>query len=181
MDPTTAGHRRLRSALWVSAATLAAAALVIALWRVESGDTYCGTALYDTVTARPCSSSLLWRRVLSGLCAGGAVVAVFAAALVGADRVQRRLRAVSVGLACVASAAALVAVNRLLQPTRSDYCGSVLNRHHTYDTAIEDRCNHLLAPYRATAVVALVVAVIALGWGVVLAVRSRSRHPDARR
>lgn len=166
-------RRPLRIGLYAAAAAFTIATIVVLLWRSEAGDSYCGSVLYDTVTARPCGSPILLRRVLS-LLFGIAGMATFAtASILGAARGRRALRSVASALVIAAAVGALVVLNRLLQPTRAEWCGSVLNRHRTYEAVIESRCDELLAPYRNTAIVVGVLAVASLAAGVVLWVRSR--------
>lgn len=142
------------------------------LWRSEAGDSYCGSVLYDTVTARPCGSPILVRRVLSLLFGIAAIGTFVTASVSGAPRARRTARALACSLIVVAAAGALIAANRLLQPTHGEYCGSVVNRHRTDEPAIEARCDDLLAPYRNTAIVVGIVAAVALIGGIVLWRRS---------
>ena len=152
---------------------MAGAGLVTAFTSVETGDTYCGTALYDTSTFGDCGSAIALRRIVAAGCALAALGIV--AWRTGAfDRSRRSVRLAALGLFVVSAVAALVVVNRLLQPTGTAWCGSVLNRHHTYDAAIESRCDDLLAPLRNTAAVAGVVAAASL-WGAIRLWRSALR------
>jgi len=164
--------RRLRLWLYAAAAAFTIMTLVALLWRSEAGDSYCGSVLYDTVTARPCGSTILVRRVLS-LLFGLAAIGTFAtAAVLGAAPGRRILRSAAAALVTAAAVGALMTANRLLQPTRTEWCGSVLNRHRTYEPAIEARCDDLLAPYRNTAIIVGVMALAALVAGTFLWRRS---------
>lgn len=162
-----------RRVLWVAVAALGTLSLVALLVPAESGDTYCGTALYDTTRAEPCTGTMTMRLVIGvvALVLGLAFVLVLA---LGRRVGHSRVRAVSaVVLVGVAVTAALVATNRFLQPTRTEWCGSVVNRHRTYEVAIEKRCDALLAPYRNWGLVATAVSVLSL---VVGGVVWRGRH-----
>lgn len=153
--------------------------LVVALTPVDVGDSYCGTALYDTTLAAPCTSEMILRRVIAVLCWLGAlaIVALIVAREGSARRRARRLWAVGViGLSVVGG---VVMVNRLLQPVRSEWCGSVLNRHRTYEPAIEARCDHLLMPFRNAAITVGIVAAVALVMGISLLWRSSVDAHDA--
>lgn len=142
------------------------------LWRSEAGDSYCGSVLYDTVTARPCGSPILLRRVLS-LVFGLAAIGAFATTSIsGSPRTRRTIRALATLLIVLAAVGVLITANRLLQPTHGEYCGSIVNRHRTYEPAIETRCNDLLAPYRNSAIAVGVIALVALLGGIALWRRS---------
>lgn len=165
--------RRLRVALYAASGVLAIIAVLVLLWRAEGGDSACGSALYDTVSSGPCSSPITLRRVLAVIASVLSVSCLATAALPGVRSRVRLLRIAALELLVSSAVGLLVTANRLLQPTRAEYCGSVVNRHHTYDAAIESRCNELLAPLRNTAITVGALSLIALLAGVLVWRRSR--------
>ena len=168
---------RARFGVWALAALLTGFGLVCAVSPIERGDSYCGTVLYDTTTAAPCSSPIEWRRILVSLCFAGAAALVLLLAL-SCDRARRRFRIAGFVLLAIAFVAALVMLNRLLQPTQSEWCGSVLNRHRTYESEIESRCDHLIAAYRNEALGAGIATICSLWFGVRLWRRRAPNRQD---
>lgn len=77
-------------------------------------------------------------------------------------------------LSAVAVVFVAVGMTRLLEPTDDAWCGSVLNRHRTYEPAIDSECDSLLAPRRAEAAVPLGAAAASAGLAAVVARRLRS-------
>lgn len=145
-------------------ATIGLAALLTSF---EVGDTYCGTALYDTSAAAQCSASVSARRAVAALCAMILIGSLATGA--SAARAGRRFsRFVAVVLFAISVASVLVMLNRLLQPTRTEWCGSVVNRHHTYEPVIETRCDRLLDPFLKAAIGAGTVALASLWCGISL-------------
>ncbi|MFZ9627852.1 MAG: hypothetical protein ACO3C1_00710 [Ilumatobacteraceae bacterium] len=167
-------RRRQHVMWWVAAAATFGVGLAVALTPVEKGDSYCGTALYDTVLGGQCASPLVWRRAV-GLALGvGAAGVVTVCGLSGVGRRERPARVGAVVLVVLSVVSAVVVVNRVLQPVPSAWCGSVVNRHRTYEPALEHTCDELLAPYRSAAAWAAAVAAASLVMGVAL-----WRHPVA--
>jgi hypothetical protein len=130
------------------AAVAAAAATAVALDTVTRGDTYCGRVLWDTNLGGGCHDPMVARRLIA------LILGAFACAL---TLVALRWSIAAV-LIVVAGVSCLVAVNRLFEPTVEHYCGSVLNRHRTYDAAFQAECDQLLRPHLVEGVSATAVA-----------------------
>lgn len=165
--------RGVVSALWVAAVLSIGAGLAVALTPVDAGDTYCGTALYDTVTVAPCGTTMMWRRILAAGLVGVALVIVVVNSAVTTDVSHRRWRVLAGVFIALTAVAALATMNRLLQPARGEWCGSLVNRHRTYEPAIEHRCDELLASHRNGAVVAGATGILMGSLGLVFWRRGR--------
>lgn len=168
------GHAEVRRGGF---AALGVALLGAAVWaataHVTVGDTYCGTAFYDSTRSGACGTHL---RTMGGLAALFSVLglsALVVAIVAGAPR-RAKVRQVPILLAgFVALALALVGLNRVLEPTHSRFCGSVVNRHRTYDAAIERQCDAALRPHVRAAQVAFAGAAGSAALAAVLLVRQR--------
>lgn len=137
-------------------ALLVVAGAVVALIPFETADSYCGRPLWDADRHGPCADRM-WVMTVLALGFVGAGALVLLAVL--------RWR-VPVLLALASLALVAVGTNRLFEPLG---CGSVLNRHRTYEASIERACDERLQPRRNQGVAALsaagAVAITALAIG----------------
>lgn len=124
----------------------ASAAIILMVGKVETSDSYCGSVLYDTQMALPCGDQMRWRRVVVVLLVAVAIGTLVLALVRGDDVRRRRVSLVIVLAITVMFLGVLLAANRLLQPAE-DWCGSVLNRHRTYEPMREARCTDRLRPH----------------------------------
>lgn len=150
--------------LRIVALAAAIVGLVLMLTPVEVGDSYCGTVLYDTSTAEPCTTTMILRRVVVVGCAA-IVIAIAVLRAWNGERARRTYHVAATVLFFCSAIAVVVMLNRLLQPTTTEFCGSVVNRHRTYEPLIEQRCDQLLGPFRVAAAIAGVSAVGLAGFG----------------
>lgn len=118
-------------------------AVVLLFQKVETFDSYCGSVLYDTQSGSPCGDEMRWRRVAVVALLVVAIVAMVLAVSLGRSDGQRRLSWVLALALSLGFLGVLLATNRLLQPAE-DWCGSVLNRHRTYEPMREAHCDDRL-------------------------------------
>ena len=150
---------------WVLAVIFAVIGLLALMIPVEVGDSYCGAVLYDTSTSEPCTSAMQWRRVVVIISGLVLVSIVLRQAWVGSTG-RRFSRVAACIFLAISLVAFLVTLNRLLQPIQSEWCGSVVNRHRTYEAALERRCDDLLAPYWRAAIGAGIVGMVSVFLGI---------------
>lgn len=162
------------------AAATGALFLVAAAWLAGShsvvGDSYCGSAFYDSYRNGACGRrlALLGTLALLSLIVGiSALVLAWLAGRPPGDRL-RALPVIVLGL--VALGLGLVAAHNLLEPSRQRWCGSVVNRHRTYEPVIERECDRILRPNARAALLASLGSAVAIGAGIALRPR---RRPDA--
>lgn len=138
---------RLPRWTWVAAAlALLAAACVLLVQKIETFDSYCGSVLYDTNMSAPCDGEMSWRRIVVGILFVAGTAILGAALIVGRTGQTRRYSvATAVGVA-VFFVGLVMATNRFLQPAE-EWCGSVVNRHRTYERMHESMCDDHLRPH----------------------------------
>jgi hypothetical protein len=154
-----------------------AASLVAANLRFTHADTYCGAVFSDRDWGFVCRDSMTRAATASGALFVLGVVALLGAATMGRSGRDRMLAATSFGLALLGGLFLIGSVNRLVEPTDEDWCGSVLNRHRYYDAEKEHQCDAVLEPEVRRASVAGVLGVAAMA-GAVVVDRRRRRGPD---
>ncbi|MCA1675694.1 MAG: hypothetical protein LC799_27125, partial [Actinobacteria bacterium] len=142
-------------------ALLVVAGGAVALIPFETADSYCGRPLWDADRYGACADRM-W--VMTGLALG----LVGSGALVLLAAFHWRVPAL---LAVASFALVAVGTNRLFEPLG---CGSVLNRHRTYEASLERACDQRLRPFRNQGVAALSAAgALAIG-AVAIGVRRRA-------
>lgn len=170
-DNSTSGGVRVWWA--IVSVGLTAAAIVLAVQKVETYDSYCGSVLYDTQMMSPCGDQMWWRRtavaVLSVLAVGALVLAVS----LGRETRQLRFSMVLAFSLAVVFIGVLIAANRFLQPAE-DWCGSVMNRHRTYEPIREAHCDDRLRPHLVFGVFWMWIALCGLAAAVWAALGLRS-------
>lgn len=144
---THMGMQRLskRSLLLVVALLLIGGGSLISLVPFNVSDTSCGQVAWDASRDGVCADEMSARTV-------AAVVLLGLGALALGAFFRWHLPALMVAAAL---ALAALGMNRLLEPTDARQCGSVLNRHRTYEAQHEAACDALLAPQRDRGAVAL--------------------------
>lgn len=151
-----------------TSAWLAGAHLVV-------GDTYCGTVFYDSNRHGACGQRLATQGLFVVLATLLSLSALVVALLAGVSRRVVLQRIAVMVVVVLALTFALVAANRALEPTHGAWCGSVLNRHRTYEPTIEKRCDEILRPNTREAVLASIGSVIAAGVALLMGVRQGRR------
>ncbi len=143
------------------------------------GDSYCGSPFYDSYRNGACGRRLVVLGALAVTCLLLGLSALALAWLAGQSPVVwlRSLPVIVLGL--VALGLGLVAVHSLVEPTRDRWCGSVVNRHRTYEPEIERDCDRILRPNARTAAGAGVGAALAAGAAIALRPRRRAPKPGS--
>lgn len=160
--------------LFVSLGSVAAATVLL-VQKVETYDSYCGSVLYDTQMSSPCGDEMRWRRLVVVVLMIVAIGTLFVAVSPGHDRRERSLAwmvALGFGLTTLGS---LLAANRLLQPA-GEWCGSLVNRHRTYEPMREARCTDRLRPHLVFGMLWIWVALCGLAAAMWAALGLRSRQ-----
>lgn len=112
--------------------------LALALVPQYVGDNYCGRLFFDSRAQAPCDSARGARALLVALLVGPSSIGLAAVMVL---RTKRRLPiAVLIVGGAVSMCLVLIGLNRLLEPTEGASCGSVVNRHRSFDSAFESAC-----------------------------------------
>lgn len=159
----------------IAAAILVGTSAWLAGAHLVVGDTYCGNVFYDSNRHGACGQRLATQGFFVVLCAVLGLAALVVALLAGVSRRVVLQRVAVLGAVVLALTFALVAANRALEPTQDAWCGSVVNRHRTYEPTIEKRCDEILRPNTRKAVLASVGSVIAAGGAVLMGARQGRR------
>jgi len=162
-------RRRVRTAS--TGAALLGIGAVAAGAHLVVGDTYCGTVFYDSNRHGACGDRLATQATVVALLGFLGLAAIAVAALSNVPRSVVLRRIGMLALSVIAAGLALVAANRALEPSDEAYCGSVLNRHRTYEAAFEQRCDDVLRPAAEAALLAAIVSAMVAGGAVVLGFR----------
>jgi hypothetical protein len=172
-----------RRAAWAACAALGAIASLIALDPVLSGDNYCGRLYFDTQWNPACRTTMAIRAGWFLALAGATVV--LAVGLVASAR-RPGMPAVA-AFAAIAVIGVLVGFNRLLQPlavslpVRTQFCGSVLNRHESpFDRSYNRACDDLLGPHKRAAALAFAFAALSGAGAMVIDRTARTVRPPPR-
>jgi hypothetical protein len=147
----------------------------VAVQRIDTYDSGCGTVFYDTVDlhySRVCRHPLAVQRAWTVALAAAGLAALAVPSIVAAARRRNRLRIVAVAVGLLAFALLLVGTNRILQPYEEESCGSVVNPVE-YEVAHDRWCDDLLAPRRRAAILSFGAGTIGAGAALALFVRSR--------
>jgi len=154
--------------------------LALAAWLAGNhatvGDTYCGSPFYDSYRNGRCGDRLAVLGTLAVTCLVVGLSALVLAWLGGQSSTAwlRTLPVIVLGL--LALSLGLVAVHSMVDPTRHRWCGSVVNRHRTYEPDIERDCDRILRPNVKTAAGAGLGA--SLATGAAIALRPRRPSPE---
>jgi hypothetical protein len=172
-----------RTLRWVSVAigaVLIVTAGVLAGHEVNpSSDDTCGQVFYDTYRADTCSHPMAVQTGWTVTIAAAGVVALAVGMIGPRGQSRRSARVVEFLLGVTAAALLLVGLNRMLQPDEAElFCGSVVNRHTTYEPVRERRCDDLLWPHRRAAIASFSGGVVAAGAAVLIAGHDRRRRRD---
>ena len=152
--------------------------LTLALLPQYAGDNYCGRLFFDSRAQAPCDSARRARALLVALLVGPSSVGLAAAFVLGARR--RLPMAVLLVGGVVSMCLVLIGVNRLLEPANGAACGSVVNRHRSFDPAFEAACKQPIGARTRASLQAFAAAAVAsvLTGVLVLSVLRRMSSPS---
>lgn len=172
-QPTWAsGLRRRRSTIVLCLLGIVGATL--AVLPIYAGDNYCGRLLFDSSAQPSCKRALGARTVIvagiMGPSLAGLVVEVM-------RKSNQRLPVGFLLAGCVITVTLVViGLNRLLEPTDGLFCGSVLNRHRSFDSAVRAACEGPIAARTRSALLAFAGAAAVSACTVLLRVALRRPH-----